>query len=796
MVRKCFVCEVPFRKGENRSFHRFPKNLERRRAWRLGIGKYNAIISINTYVCSDHFLETDFVTKPSGLKYLTDNAVPVVATTSTACNQHIVSSDTSPRIKQEIYLDDEICIQENEFLEEVFVKSELIEDEQDKCDNDSKSVLSLLPLNTQDGYENDDTSVLSSSLTTREVSRQEQVFDESSSSMSTASNVEEYTEKYTILGLGTNEAVTLDRQMNHQEDTSESISAQNRNYNLQRVKAVDEDLNESSDDEHASNDSVNDDEEFAISIDDRDDSSDADEENEDVEENCEEEDETFDLELGPASKQRRLNESSKSRCSRGRPCKNTKAPQCTYKWSEVAPDRRGSSSSGHPHFTASPKNDATNITSPVEAFRVLFNDEILDKIVVHTNEEISRVLLVTSKQSYHSEIDKIELNAYLGVCFYYAYYKENKSPVKEMWDEVFGRGVYRSIIPEKRFEFLTRVLRFDDKSTRNERRVTDKLAPIREIWEIFIRNCTNNYDPSNNCTIDEQLVPFRGKCIFRIHMGNKPDGYGLKIFTLKDSETFYTIAAIPYARRVTPGFDRSSFSSWQLENATMGSWFTSVPLFETLRRDYQIRAVGTIRKNKPEIPSGIKVKRPVNTAHFVFSDTLTLVAYAPRKSKLVFLLSSAHRTPAIHAETGKPKIVVDYDLYKGGTDTVEKKCCRFTTARRTRRWPLRFFYNMLDQAGINSSILYSLNANNPGLARNEFLKQLAFGLVEPQLRRRLQMPQLRTPLRKMISKVLKIEIPVPGSWSVLREDTRGRCAFCDRYATGRTRVKCPSCLLK
>lgn len=85
-----------------------------------------------------------------------------------------------------------------------------------------------------------------------------------------------------------------------------------------------------------------------------------------------------------------------------------------------------------------------------------------------------------------------------------------------------------------------------------ERKRMDKLAPIREIWNMFLQNNITNYESSNNCTIDEQLVSFRGRCSFRVYMKNKPDKYDLKIFMLNDAETFYMLAAIPYVRKVTP----------------------------------------------------------------------------------------------------------------------------------------------------------------------------------------------------------------------------------------------------
>ena len=51
--------------------------------------------------------------------------------------------------------------------------------------------------------------------------------------------------------------------------------------------------------------------------------------------------------------------------------------------------------------------------------------------------------------------------------------------------------------------------------------------------------------PGDNITVDEQLVPFRGRCSFIQYMPSKPDKYGIKIFWACDSETAYPFRGAP-----------------------------------------------------------------------------------------------------------------------------------------------------------------------------------------------------------------------------------------------------------
>ncbi|XP_055950804.1 piggyBac transposable element-derived protein 4-like [Argiope bruennichi] len=233
--------------------------------------------------------------------------------------------------------------------------------------------------------------------------------------------------------------------------------------------------------------------------------------------------------------------------------------------------------------------------------------------------------------------------------------KSQHTNVEQLWaSDGTGIQILRAAMSYKRFLFLHRCIQFDNIDTRAERRKSEKLAVIRSIWDSFVQNCLKSF-----VTIDEMLHPFRGRCSWIQYIPNKPAKYGIKIFTLCDAETFYCSNMEIYIGKQPPGLftvenkplDIGKRLVMPIENSnknlTTDNWYTSFPLVDYLLGK-KITFIGT--KNK------------------------TLVSYVPKKNKAVVLVSSLHDKAEIDGDSGKPEVILDYNMTKGGVDTCDKMC--------------------------------------------------------------------------------------------------------------------------
>ena len=92
------------------------------------------------------------------------------------------------------------------------------------------------------------------------------------------------------------------------------------------------------------------------------------------------------------------------------------------------------------------------------------------------------------------------------------------------------------------FAQIMSFLRFDVKSERRD----DKFCLASYIWQSFIDNCQKSYIPSQNLTVDEQLLPCKARCKFIQYMANKPDKFGLKVRLIVDVNSKYLYNGFPY----------------------------------------------------------------------------------------------------------------------------------------------------------------------------------------------------------------------------------------------------------
>jgi hypothetical protein len=457
-------------------------------------------------------------------------------------------------------------------------------------------------------------------------------------------------------------------------------------------------------------------------------------------------------------------------------------------WSQDPPPHQGRASSSN--VLRSSQGVTSYATQRIDtdvasAFKLIFDQDMMNTILFETNREGQRV-----KRSEWKSITKCELDAYFGLCILRGVYKSKSESIRELWHPERGRKIFSSTMALRRFEEIRRFLRFDNRETRNARLQRDKLAAVRLMIDGVVQNSQKCYTHGACVTVDEQLYAFRGKCFYIQYMPSKPAKYGLKFWLLCDADTYYCSNIILYTGKDESRKDVSLGEHVVMSlcthlygsgrNITCDNFFTSISLARSLAKK-SLTLVGTMRSTLREVPLALRpIKdRELHSSEFCYStDGIQLVSYKAKKNKNVLVLSSQHRQPSVSQDPpNKPEVIYYYNSTKGGVDALDERVGTYSVRYKTRRWHVRVFCDLLDIAAFNAFVLYSDVFPNYN--------------AELSHRRRLFLTDLGMSLSKQYreEKNALLVSPLTSSFSTLR----ARCELCPRLVDRKTQMKCATC---
>jgi hypothetical protein len=243
-------------------------------------------------------------------------------------------------------------------------------------------------------------------------------------------------------------------------------------------------------------------------------------------------------------------------------------------------------------------------------------------------------------------------------------------------------------------------LHFADNSRRPDPgKEYDRLWKIRTVFDTLNQAYPKFYNPSEHLAVDEVVVKFQGRVIFRQYIPKKRNHFGIKIYKLCD-ESGYTYNMKKYLGRDS----RSATDDMTATHATvrhltyrveglghklfMDSFFTLPRLSDLLRR--KIRSCGTVRPNRKDMPSDFgpkKLKMTKGNIRVRIRGNLTALAWKDRQD--VYMLTNMDPPP----EEGnfcddskravKPQIVARYNRHMGYVDISDRMANSYSMCQRT-----------------------------------------------------------------------------------------------------------------
>ena len=342
-------------------------------------------------------------------------------------------------------------------------------------------------------------------------------------------------------------------------------------------------------------------------------------------------------------------------------------------------------------FTGNPRgkrsSEASHLddsSSPLSVF-LLYFAEIITLLVVETN------------RYYHDHLDRIdegpsplpdlteaEMLVFLAITIQMGHCIRDK--LTDYWSraENVHTPFYSNATKRDRFFHILRFLHFTD--NKNEPDMTDensdRLWKMRHLFDILNQKFGKFYNPSEHLAVDEVIVKYKGRVIFRQYIPKKHKRFGIKIYKLCD-ETGYTYNMTVYlgrdrqrtARHLTATHATVSELTENIQGRChklyMDNYFSSPNLFDDLATK-QIYCCGTVRPNRKGMPQDLGPKRmTLKRGDLQVRTRGDLKTILWRDKRDVRILTNIHDAPAegnfcdTDGKAIKPQIVSDYNRHMG-----------------------------------------------------------------------------------------------------------------------------------
>nr|CAI5841314.1 unnamed protein product [Callosobruchus analis] len=277
----------------------------------------------------------------------------------------------------------------------------------------------------------------------------------------------------------------------------------------------------------------------------------------------------------------------------------------------------------------------------------------------------------------------------------------NLPQIRDYWstDILYKNQLIPKVMSRNGFQLLLRFVHFADNETAY---TNDRLYKIREIFNKMEQKFSQNFIPSEMIVVDETMIPFKGRLLFRQYISTKRHKYGLKIFKLCDS-VGYTFRMSLYTGRQSffdtrTGLaekivlDLTDYYLNQGRTIVTDNYYTSPSLARNLLAK-ETHLLGTLRKNRRGLPPEVikaKLKKREITGKEHKDDFV--VAKWKDKRDITFLttkpgidMQETDKRNRKGEEVKKPVAILEYDTDKEDVDLSDQMASYFSPIRKKHR---------------------------------------------------------------------------------------------------------------
>ena len=395
----------------------------------------------------------------------------------------------------------------------------------------------------------------------------------------------------------------------------------------------------------------------------------------------------------------------------------------------------------HPFTGQSGLNiDTTGFTAE-QYFQLFVSDDLFSHFVTQTNLFAEQYIDQHPNLPPYSNVRQwlpttvSEMKKFIGLLFVIGVVKKPSLAMYWTTDPLFQTPLFGLIMPRNRFLLLLKFFHVNDNRNIPNRDDPnrDRLYKIRPLLDELFEKFQVAYTPGPSVAVDESLLLWKGRLIFKQYLPLKRARFGIKLFCLcEDSGYMYRFRVYTGKQHPATAVDVALPSECSVLSVSekivvylmlpllgegrtiwMDNWYSSCRLYDYLHHQ-QTTACGTIRRNR--VPAEVKNARlEVGEVSAFRSGPLLCMKFRDKKD--VHMLTTQHDESMVPAPRGrgrpsvttaatKPLCVMEYNSNMGSVDKQDQMLQPYSIARKTMKWYKKLTFHLLHVALLNSYILF------------------------------------------------------------------------------------------
>ena len=368
-----------------------------------------------------------------------------------------------------------------------------------------------------------------------------------------------------------------------------------------------------------------------------------------------------------------------------------------------------------------------NLETPLDYFHLFVNKNLLKYFTYETNLYARQTKKENPSFYKHwRPVDIKDMANYLGLNILFGIFKLPRIHMYWATGELYSSSGIRSLMTFNRFQEINAFFHaFNNKAIPTE--CTDRIIKVRSLTEYFIYKFKDTYTPEKNLSLDEGIMPFRGKLNFKTYNPNKPDKYGIKFYILSEAKSGYVYNFKIYCGEGNTTSEIVCNLSKDLRykgyHLYMDNFYNSTKLAcELLNK--KIYMCGTFRINRGAPKDFQENAKKLKKDEVLFQRVNNISFIAWQDKKTIPIISTIHNNATtvpvevrerktINGQkkyskgvVNKPLAIMDYNKYMGGVDHFDQMVKYYQFITKSQKWTRKVIFYLLQMAMHNAFVLY------------------------------------------------------------------------------------------